>query len=53
MGTGELARAPLISCFSVVQVVFHYKGGARNAPLAPVNGIWYHFPVCERNDSNV
>ena len=27
MGAGELARAPMKSCFSVVQVVFITKGG--------------------------
>ena len=39
--------------FSVVQVVFITKGGARNGPrynfrrrpLVPVHGMWYHFPV--------
>ena len=35
MGAGELARAPMKSCFSVVQVVFITKGGSvknRDAP---------------------
>ena len=36
MGAGELARAPMKSCFSVVQVVFITKGGSVKNRDAPV-----------------
>jgi hypothetical protein len=42
MGAGELARAPMKSCFFGCSSCFHYKGGSvknRDAPTIPKNRI--------------
>ena len=49
MGAGELARAPMKSCFSVVQVVFITKGGSVKNGDAPLYGAGLVLTLREAN----